>query len=769
MHSKRFSRWLKLVSATLGLTALVAAGISLPSQAVSPAPTAYCSEGTCWVTFDYTGDYSIWTPPSGISSLHFDVYGAQGGRTGGRGGYVSGDFATIPSSLYVYVGGAGGTGNSTAGGYNGGGTSGSGHADQGSGGGASDIRATNLLADRLVVAGGGGGTGGWIGGAGGVGGLTIAASGSRGAPTGTAGGGGSQIYGGSGGLGVTSGNGTAGTLGLGGSGGIGSVAGGGGGGGGFYGGGGGGSDNLAGGSDGAGGGGGSSFATMALTRAVSHQAGVRNGNGQVILRYSFAPTVSSFTPTSGAISTTGSINYQIVFDQYVYDLDAWDFKFAGTASGCSVGNIVGDGYSFNVPVSGCSSGTVKLSISPNAVIGAASGPTQETSSSATVNVDNLPATMRLISPASPSNSSSLTFTLSAEEPFVLPSYSAFELIGSGCSINSVTAITPTFAEISIIGCSTGANVHLALLKESVSDLAGNLSPTQNLSSGDVLIDYEAPSISSIVSTGKTADIISYSVIFSETISGLTLDSFNLTGLGCTLSKLDGHGADYVVFVTGCESESQLAVNPYSVRDEAGNLGPALQSFSNNTVSDVTAPTATFTELSRSDKTQSPSFEVRFDELVSGLTIDSFSRTGSATNCSFTLSEVNPGRVYRLDTAYCGTGDLTVSLLASSVSDDQGNLGPVSNIDSLNVKIGAQPIRSFGRASFRELQKSGGEPLPPTEAIVRTPNFAVVKQATTVTKESPASIVDLKTESWVSIAIALLALVIAKRPRGRRRA
>ena len=43
--------------------------------------------------------------------------------------------------------------------------SGNGHGDQGSGGGASDLRTSTNLGDRVVVAGGGGGTGGWIGGA----------------------------------------------------------------------------------------------------------------------------------------------------------------------------------------------------------------------------------------------------------------------------------------------------------------------------------------------------------------------------------------------------------------------------------------------------------------------------------------------------------------------------------------------------------------------------------------------------------------------------
>ena len=76
------------------------------------------------MTFDFSGDYYTWIPPQGINSLSFEVFGAQGGRSGGKGGMVSGEFRVIPIALQVYVGGAGGIGNTVAGGFNGGGTSG---------------------------------------------------------------------------------------------------------------------------------------------------------------------------------------------------------------------------------------------------------------------------------------------------------------------------------------------------------------------------------------------------------------------------------------------------------------------------------------------------------------------------------------------------------------------------------------------------------------------------------------------------------------------
>lgn len=105
--------------------------------------------------FAYNGSVSNYTTMCrGKHTL--TVWGAQGGNTGGKGGYSTGVVNLNENmNLYIYVGGQGSKGST--GGFNGGGTTGSGG---GSGGGASDIRiGTDSLSARVIVAGGGGGSG----------------------------------------------------------------------------------------------------------------------------------------------------------------------------------------------------------------------------------------------------------------------------------------------------------------------------------------------------------------------------------------------------------------------------------------------------------------------------------------------------------------------------------------------------------------------------------------------------------------------------------
>ena len=755
-----------LALATATLVGFSTSLTAIPSNAVSVNPPVTCTDGTCYTTFDYSGDNYVWTPPSGINSLHFDVYGAQGGRTGGKGGSVSGDFATIPASLYVFVGGAGTSANAAPGGFNGGGVSGNGHGDQGSGGGASDLRTSTNLSDRVVVAGGGGGTGGWIGGAGAPGGLTIAATGTKGSPSGTAGGGGTQLAGGAAGLGVTTGNGTAGTLGLGGAGGSGTVAGGGGGGGGFYGGGGGGSDSVSGGSDGAGGGGGSSFATMALTSNVTHTAGVRSGNGQVVLRYTFAPQVSYFAASS-TLSTNGTATYGLAFDQYIYSLDSTDIIFAGTSSNCYVSSITGDGYQFLVNIAGCSNGTVNLSLRPNSVLGATAGPAYQSYATNTVTMDSTSPNLILSSPVTPSNLTALKYQVTSDEQFTRPSLSAFRVFGAGCQANSISMINSFTAELTVTGCTSTATAHVVLLHNQIADLAGNLGPVTDLNSDDVLVDLDAPQVVSITPT-TTGDTIDYSVTFSETVTGLSPDAFTITGTGCTYSKFEGSGANYQYWVTGCTGSSSLTVKNRTAHDLAGNAGPTADQI-NSGSGDTTAPTAQFTELARADKTASPSFELRFDELVSGLTINSLSRLGTARNCSFNLIELNAGVSYRIDSSNCDAGSLKLRLLPNSVSDSHGNLGPVAAIDSPNARIA-----TTYSPNVVQVASITAKPTQKQEALVQTPTklLKAPKPKTAINKKALGTHktnYSFSSDSWVSLATAAMALVIAFRPTGRRRA
>lgn len=148
------------VGKALALTAALGGAVALPASA-SPA----------FYTFGYTGGVQDWIVPDGITSARIDLYGAAGGEpyvatfNPGKGGRALTDYVELTPgrSVRIVVGGKGG--------YPGGGYNGGGDGRRFGGGGATDIRiGGHGLADRLIVAGGGGGTGdhsGVVGGAGG--------------------------------------------------------------------------------------------------------------------------------------------------------------------------------------------------------------------------------------------------------------------------------------------------------------------------------------------------------------------------------------------------------------------------------------------------------------------------------------------------------------------------------------------------------------------------------------------------------------------------
>tara|TARA_R100000306_G_scaffold62401_1_gene69613 strand:+ start:83428 stop:91236 length:7809 start_codon:yes stop_codon:yes gene_type:complete len=282
-------------------------------------------------TFNFTGASQTFIVPTGVTSVSIDAFGAAGQdmiiedfdpSTGGLGGQASGELAVTPGDvLTIFVGGAGTDG---VGGFNGGEVGGFGTPTTGtggfagSGGGASDVRIGGTsLTDRIIVAGGGGGSGrdyvngtctpcgiGGDGGAGGgftgIDGEDPSWSGILGSfpNVGAGGKGGTPTMGGAAGDGPNGPAGNPGALGIGGAGvnGTQSVASGGGGGG-YYGGGSGGGGDSGNGVAGAGGAGGSSY-VGGVTSGTTNP-GIRAGDGEVIITYTQSLVV---TQTAGLAS-----------------------------------------------------------------------------------------------------------------------------------------------------------------------------------------------------------------------------------------------------------------------------------------------------------------------------------------------------------------------------------------------------------------------------------------------------------------------------------
>jgi Glycine rich protein len=319
VHLPEASKMGTLARYSLGISAGAALLSGCAGSAVNViAPTAAGVRGALPTqhTFIYTGAEQSFRVPSGVYSITVVARGGAGGGSvyyqslSGRGGRV---YAVLPvhpgEKLYVFVGGSGGySAGERSGGFNGGGDPGNCCYGAFGGGGASDVRQGDAkLIDRILVAGGGGGQGGFKGGgAGGFGGGFSGGPG-MGYPDGPGGGGGgTQTRGGRGGKiskkynknygranpgnpGFLGGGGTGGRAGLGelssSDGGAG-----GGGGGGYYGGGGGGGGSGGwgggGGGAGAGGGGGSSYvepsAKNARTWSRWHKA---IGNGLIVFSW----------------------------------------------------------------------------------------------------------------------------------------------------------------------------------------------------------------------------------------------------------------------------------------------------------------------------------------------------------------------------------------------------------------------------------------------------------------------------------------------------
>ncbi|MGD7664375.1 glycine rich domain-containing protein [Brevibacillus laterosporus] len=288
------------------------------------------AQGRTTYTFEYTGKPEAFMVPPNVNKILIECWGAQGGlgyRTpGGKGGYAKGSLGV--SSGEVLQVNVGGMGKQPAGGWNGGG-SGKGREDwnSGGGGGATDVRKSGVnLEHRVIVAGGGGGTfynredenisilvGGYGGGLEG-------GQGERNKPDPSYAKGGTQTAGGA----------LDGQIGIGGDATTPGIYMGGGGGGGYYGGGSGAGpyDASVYGKTGAGGGGSSYHGNLANS---STTAGVREGNGLVVITILNEPP--KFTLTSPSDNQTLTENATL--------------NIQGTASDTDKDNVVTIKYRIN--------------------------------------------------------------------------------------------------------------------------------------------------------------------------------------------------------------------------------------------------------------------------------------------------------------------------------------------------------------------------------------------------------------------------------------
>ena len=386
-----------------------------------------------------------------------------------------------------------------------------------------------------------------------------------------------------------------------------------------------------------------------------------------------------------------TVAFDLDFDESVTGVSSADFSTSGTATGCAVtATPISTTYA-QVQVDCASDGTVSVSLDPSTVTDASgnAGPSSAASSN-TVTMDMTSPTATLTSPASPTGSTNLSYSLTFSESVTDLAAADFTATGSAspCTISPVTISGSTY-RIDLACTSTGT-ADLSMGSSAVMDGTGNIGPATPTTATSVTIDASLPSASwSTSSTSSTSRTVVFNLTFSETVTGLSAAAVTTAGTAtCAAPVIAGSGVNYTVTYT-CSTDGTVipTLLAGSVNDASLNSGPSTAVTSAVFTIDGSAPIATWAMTATPTNSLTPSFELNFNETVTGLDtsdISVVSGTGTAP-CSIT-SVTGSGAVYTVTATCTAEGTVTLRMSSASVIDSTGNNGPSSAADSTTITI-----------------------------------------------------------------------------------
>jgi hypothetical protein len=238
-------------------------------------------------------------------------------------------------------------------------------------------------------------------------------------------------------------------------------------------------------------------------------------------------------------------------------------------------------------------------VRPSIVAGAAQDATGNASSASTstdntVNFDGIAPTVALnqsAGQADPTAASPIRFTVLFSESVSGFNASDVSLAGStvgGTLVASVTGSGTSYT-VSVTGMSGSGTVRASIASGAAQDAAGNPSRASTSTDNVVTFDNVAPTVTINQAPGQLdpagAGPISFSVVFSEPVSGFTAGDVSFagsTGTGTLVASVTGSGAGYTVTVTGATTPSVVvaSIPAGAATDAVGNASLASTSTDN---------------------------------------------------------------------------------------------------------------------------------------------------------------------------------------------
>jgi beta-lactamase superfamily II metal-dependent hydrolase len=459
--------------------------------------------------------------------------------------------------------------------------------------------------------------------------------------------------------------------------------------------------------------------------------GAGNGNfttGEVYTVDKTGPAVQSIVRASSNPTNAASVNFTVSFGEAVLGLDATDFTLTTTGvAGATVGTVTGSGpYTVSVNT-GTGSGTIRLDFVDNDTVTDSLGNTTAAgfTTGEVYTIDKTaPAVASIVrANTNPTSATSVDFTVNFTESVTGVGTNDFALTTTGVSGPSITGVTGSGSGPYTVSVNTGTGsgtIRLdAIDNATITDGVGNAFAT-GFTTGEVYtVDKSAPSVVSVVRAGPNPNnsaSVSYTVTFSQSVTGVDTTDFALTTTGVTgtsVSGVTGSGATYTVTVNTGSGDGTIRLDVADddsiVSGTSVPLGGAGVGNGNFTTGEVYTIDKTPPAVSSSNRvTGSPTnaasvqFTVTFSEPVTGTSNSDFTLTTTGVSGASVTGVTGSGAT-RTVTVNTGSGDGTIRLdvvTGGTIIDAAGNLlaagftgGQVYTVDKT-----APAVQSIVRAS-----------------------------------------------------------------------
>src|SRR5437867_3783416 len=410
------------------------------------------------------------------------------------------------------------------------------------------------------------------------------------------------------------------------------------------------------------------------------------------------PTVTINQAAGQADPTSASpINFTAVFSEPVSGFTGADVTIGGTAGGTKTVTVSGGPSTYNVAVSGMTTGGTVIATIAAGVANDAAGNlnTASTSTDNSVSFDATPPTVTKNGTAARRERTSaapINFTAVISEP--VSGFTGTDVTISGTAGGTKTVTVrggPSTYNVAVSGMTTGGTVIATIAAGVANDAAGNLNTASTSTDNSVSFDATPPTVTINQAAGQadptSASPINFTAVFSEPVSGFTGADVTIGGTagGTKTVTVSGGPSTYTVAVSGMTTGGTVIATIAAgvATDAAGNLNTASTSTDNSvsfTPPDTTPPSATIIQSAgQADPTSaSPiNFTAVFSEPVSGFTGTDVTIGGTAGGTKTVTVSGGPTTYRAAVRGMTTAGTVIASIPASVAQDAAGNTNTAS--------------------------------------------------------------------------------------------